>query len=93
MTEKFTLAEYQEWMGTYSHIFEFVEETDNTLVVKVTLYKNKWMCENCKLGFDEPEWMTTPSSENPLCPNCTSLNVDLTKNIVDHAQWKIAEGL
>ena len=91
MAKKISLEEFKEWMSTLSHTFEFVEEMDNTLIVKVTLYKEKWMCENCKLGFDEPEWMITPTSENPICPKCESLNVDLTKNITEHAQKRIAE--
>lgn len=91
MTEKFTLKEYQEWLGKYFHIFEFIEETDNTLIVKVTLYKDKWMCENCNLGFNEPNWITTPSSENPCCPHCESMNVDLTKNITEYTQKRLSK--
>ena len=89
MTNKIGLAEFKEWMNNLSYVFQFVDETDNTLIVKVTLYKDKWICENCNLGFDKPEWMVTPSSENPICPKCESLNVDLTKNITEHAQKKI----
>lgn len=90
---KFKRSEYEKWMKEHSHFFEFIEETDNTLIVKVTLFKDKWYCENCKLGFNEPEWIETPSSENPCCPNCESMNVDLTKNVAEFQQKLSSEGV
>jgi len=91
MTQKISLTEFKEWMSKYNKFFEFLEETDNTYIVKVTIYKGKWICENCDLAFDKPEWMVTPSSENPICPECESLNIDLSKNIAAHAQKRMSE--
>ena len=74
----------KEWMNEYPYIATFMEETDNTLVVNVVLHKWKWMCENCNHAFDDPEWLESPSSENPICPECESLNIDLTASIIKH---------
>ena len=38
----------------------------------------KWYCEECGHEFDTPKWMTVgEDSENPLCPNCDTLNINL----------------
>lgn len=38
-----------------------------------------WKCENCGVIFDNPYWLlnTKDDSENPICPICESLNIDL----------------
>ena len=64
--------------------FAFVwDETEDVFNISLTIFRCKWICENCNHTFDDPAWMETPKSENPICPECESLNIDLTKNAAE----------
>ena len=78
--------ELKELLETYPWAFEW-DETDDVFNVSLILIKWKWVCENCNNLFDDPEWLESPSSENPICPKCESLNIDLVRNVVKHNPW------
>lgn len=75
--------EMDDLMSKHPYLITW-EETDETIDIKIELHKWKWTCENCGNTFNEPEWLESPSSENPICPKCESLNIDLTLSIIKH---------
>ena len=47
----------------------------------------KWTCDACGAKFDEPKWLEQPDDvENPICPKCESLNIDLTESIISKGE-------
>ena len=77
-----TKAELKEMLEKNAYAFLW-DETEDVFNITLTVFKSKWICENDNHTFDEPAWIETPTSENPICPKCESLNIDLTKSVVE----------